>query len=461
MQLRGWFLVIGALAGGVALSACGAKTVVVPAVTAPRYPEFVRATVPVEMSASPAAAAEERAWRFLQSGDLDAAERETAAALLATPAFYPADITRGYVDVARRRGDEAIVYFDRALALRPEEKAAFVGRGHALLVLHRDEEALDAFTTALAQDPTLADVGRRVEVLRLQVVQQRVALARNAVREGDFTEAREVYRDAIGRSPESGFLHHELADVERDHGDGDQAIVHYRRAAELDAGDVDALVDLAEMLDARNDFEGAMRAYDEALAAGAPIELTAKRDALRLRAEVAGLPVEYRAIESTPQLTRSDLAALIGFRLPALLQGATRRDIGVVTDVRGHWAESWMLAVAGAGFMDVFDNHTFQPRTVVRRVDFAQVVTRLLNRLAELAPAEAASWRNARGDFSDLVSTHLAYPAASIAVASGVMTLAGPREFQPNRIVTGADAVESIRRLRALVDLVPGGVRRQ
>ena len=39
--------------------------------------------------------------------------------------------------------------------------------------------------------------------------------------------------------------------------------------------------------------------------------------------------------------------------------------------------------------MEPFANHAFQPRTVVRRVDIAQVVARLLARVAAVNPAKA------------------------------------------------------------------------
>ena len=43
----------------------------------------------------------DRAWTFLQAGDLKNAEREFATALKTTPAFYPAEIGLGYVELAR------------------------------------------------------------------------------------------------------------------------------------------------------------------------------------------------------------------------------------------------------------------------------------------------------------------------------------------------------------------------
>jgi len=52
--------------------------------------------------------------------------------------------------------------------------------------------------------------------------------------------------------------------------------------------------------------------------------------------------------------------------------------------------------------------------------------------------------------FSDLSPSHLAYPAASVAVAAGVLKTAGENGFQPARPVTGAEAIEAVSKIEAL-----------
>ena len=79
--------------------------------------------------------------------------------------------------------------------------------------------------------------------------------------------------------------------------------------------------------------------------------------------------------------------------------------------------------------MEPFANHAFQPRAVVRRIDLAQAVGRLLARVAAANPARAQAWESARLKFADLAAGHLAYPAASVAVAAGVMKTAGRRQL--------------------------------
>jgi tetratricopeptide (TPR) repeat protein len=439
-------------------TACAEKTAVVavPTPTAPHFPDFVRPAVPPDLVLLPAANNSERAWQFLQAGDFHNADREVAAALKLTAGFYPAETTGGYVQLAQKDARDALTRFDRALSRRSNYAPALAGKADALVALNREGEAIDALQAALTADPSLTDLARRIEVLRFRAVERDVNTARQAAQSGKTDEALRAYRTAIDHSPETGFLYRERGVVEREHGDRDAALADFRKAVSLDSSDAASLVEIADLLDARGDVDAALKAYDDALAVEPNERVEAKRNLLVTRAEAARLPADYRAIESAAQITRGDLAALIGVRLAALLQVTRARDAGVMTDIRGHWAESWILAVTRAGVLDPSANHTFQPRAVVRRVDLAQAMTRLLAKVAVVAPAQAKAWANARGRFTDIAAGHLAYPAAATAVAAGVLTAAPDGSFQPTRVVTGAEAIEAIERLRTMANVSSG-----
>ena len=437
------------------LSACAPKIVSAPVVTAPKFPDFMRPAVPSAMANSPAAASASRGWSFLQAGDLKTAEREFAAALKIAPAFYPAETSLGFVELARKDAKAALAHFDRALDLNPQhdDVAAFLGRGQALLALNRDAEALAAFEAALAADPSQAELGRRVEVLKFRSVEQGLARARDAARGGRLDEAAHAYTAAIASSPDSAFLYRERAGVERLSGDADAALADFRTSAALDPGDAKSISQIGELLEARGDFEGAAKAYADASAIEPTAELDKRLEDIRAKSALARLPAEYRSIEQAAQVTRADLAALIGIRLASLLPAARRGDAALITDARNHWAATWIMAVARAGIMEPFANHAFQPRTVVRRTDLAQASARLLARIAAQNPGRAKGWESARLKFSDLSASHLAYPAASVAVAAGVMKTIGESGFQPSRAVTGAEAIAAIQRIESLAGL--------
>ena len=438
-----------------AFSACAPKIVPAPVVTTPKFPEYAQPPVPPSFAGGAAALLESRGWAFFQSGDLKTAEREFSAALHAAPEFYPAETSLGYLELARKDPKAALPHFDRALELSPQhaDVPALLGRGESLLALSREPEALAAFSAALAADPSLTDLARRVEVLKFRNAEQGIARARDAARAGRLEEAVQAYTTAIAASPESPFLYRELAAVERQKGDLDAALEHFRRASALDPGDARSLAQIGEILESRGDTIGAQEAYTRSLAIEPNAEVEKHVADLRARAELARLPAEYRAIDDAPQLTRADLAALIGIRLAPLLQGGRRGDAALITDVRNNWAATWIVAVARAGVMDPFANHVFQPRTLVRRVDLAQAIGRLLARVETQSPGRTKDWQSARLRFSDLSAGHLAYPAASMAVAAGVLKTEENNAFRPSKVVTGAEAIDAIEKVGALAGL--------
>jgi S-layer family protein len=113
------------------------------------------------------------------------------------------------------------------------------------------------------------------------------------------------------------------------------------------------------------------------------------------------------------------------------------------------------MAVVRAGVIDPYDNHTFQPNGIVRRSDLALAMSRLLSRASAGRPAQARAWESARLKFSDLQPGHLAYPAASIVVAAGVMKTGADNAFQPQQIVNGPEAVAAVVRVEAIAASLP------
>jgi tetratricopeptide (TPR) repeat protein len=429
-------------------AACAPVLAPAPVVTAPRHPEFVFPATPPEFASKDLVLRQQRGWQFLQAGDSRGARREFGAAVKLNPGFYPADAGMAYVSLADRDLSDALARFERVLRRAPRYVPALVGRGDALAAAGRIEDAVRSFDAALAVDGSLADVRRRVDVMALRSQQEALGEARQAAEAGLYDEAAQAYERAIARSPESAFLYRELAGVERRRGAAAAALKHLRRATTLEPSDARAWLQIGEVLEEQGNFAGAVEAYSRAEAVD-PSEDTAARIArARSGAELAALPEAYRAISSTPQVTRGEVAALVGVRFRALLAAVPAGDV-VLTDVRNHWAAAWIMAVVRAGVMDPYPNHTFQPRGLVRRLEMAQVVSRVLELAAAGRPGLSRGWEAAAPRIADLPQSHLGYPAAAASVATGVMPLADGL-FRPARPLSGEDAVGIVNRLEGL-----------
>lgn len=411
-----------------------------------KYPDFV---YPRAIGATAQqAAAIERGWRFLQNDDLPNAEREFASALKAVPDSVPARTGEGYVALARQDYRRGLDQFELALRTAPVYPPALVGKGQALLSMDRDAEARAAFEMALKADPSLSNLSARIEVLRFREIQGLIAAAREAMNAGRLDDARSTYQRALAATPDSAVLYRELGIVERRRGDAAAALAQFTHATALDPSDAVAWEQTGELLEERGDFGGAETAYRNAANADPAGGYDRKAEAAAAKGRDARLPAEFRALPSSMRITRGDLAALIGIRLADLLRIAPATPV-VTTDIAGHWAAPWISQVVATGVMPAFDNHTFQPRAALRRVDLAEAVSRLVRLMARTRPALQARLA-ARPTVADMNASHLNYPAVAVAVSADVLPLLDGGRFDIERPVSGAEAIAAVDRLRAL-----------
>lgn len=414
---------------------------------APKHPDFMFPAAP-EGTLPAQAGRLDRGWQYLQLDDLRNAEREFAAALKQQAGFYPADAAGAYVALARGNEAEALTRFDRALAANSEYVPALVGRGRALLGLDRVGDALVSFEAALAKDASLTDLKSRVDVLRFRATQDMLGRAKAATEGRRWDEAKAAYQQAIAASPDSAFLYRDLAAVEQKAGDAVAALEHYRKAVDLDASDARSWAAIGGLLEANDDVAGALAAFERARAVDPAEVPEASVARLRARAALLKLPAEYRAIPGNAGVARGEIAALIGIRLESLVARTKPRQL-IITDIRTHWAQQWINAVARAGIMDPLPNYEFQPELRVRRGELALTVSRLLAVIGAARPDLQKKWQGAKVAVADVPAGHLSYPYVSQAVAAGVMPLTNGN-FELLRSVSGAEAIEIIGRLESL-----------
>lgn len=455
LTIGGVLLALTALAA----PACKPKPIPPPAApAAPAYPSYEVPELVEPMPALPAAvrARYDEGWATLQAGRPAEAAAIFAQVQHSTPAFYPALAARGYALLAAKDLAGSAASFDAALKARPGYLPALAGRADALIAANRGIEAIAALEALIAADPQRTAARTRLETLRLQVIEGLVTEARAARQRGDLDAARALWTRAVEASPDSADFLRELAAVERQAGQLDAALTHARGALLLDESDAATNALVGDIEAARGNLKPALEAFQKAVARDPKPEYRTRITELERRIDLAGLPEPFRAIPTRPAVTRGDLAALLGVRLERLLGGAKNEPIPLMTDVRNHWAQRWILDVARAGVMEVFPNHTFQPAVAVRRADLARVAGLVYARARVADPVSAARWRGAvKVDITDLAADNTVREAADLAVAAGVMGLDPGGAFSATRVVSGAEATTAVDRMATLVGARP------
>ena len=446
------FTVLLSIALAATVSACVKKNAPTPPTpSAPGYPQYPMPDVPATLRVTPELrTAHTHAWDLLQSGDAKGAEREFTAILRGTPAFYPGETGLGFALLAEKNYKPAAARFTSALAQNDRYLPALQGQANVQLAQGDEVGAIASFERILAIDPKQEMVRSRLDLLRFRQVQSLIEAGRKARDAGRLEDAQTNFERALTLSPSSAVIFHELAAVETARGALDQAEGHARRAIQLDPADAEGYASLGAILETRGQLRDAAAAYTSAIKIDPRPAWKAKVDALSDKADMAAVPAEFRSLGTAPTVTRAQLAALVGIRLEAVLDKVPQRVTAVATDVRGHWAEPWILPVTQAGVMDVYPNHTFQPGSTVLRSDLARVVSQCLTIIAAQRQTDLVKWRAAHPTFPDLPSTNVYYGFAALAVSAGAMSPTDDNRFAPRSPATGEQVIAAVTRLQQI-----------
>jgi tetratricopeptide (TPR) repeat protein len=116
----------------------------------------------------------------------------------------------------------------------------------------------------------------------------------------------------------------------------------------------------------------------------------------------------------------------------------------LATDIKGHWAESWLNEIIAIDGMETFPDHTFHPDAKVTRADFAG----FLQHIMVLKTGDQSILTKYLGEtshFPDMRSDNWAYNAAVLCVERGILKTKMDGSFAPMEHVSGADALLAIR----------------
>ncbi len=402
---------------------------------------------PAELPASEQAAFD-RGWQSLLSGRLDAAASDIEPLARRYGKSPEIAAAAGFLDLRLGEPQDAERKFQTALREEPELGPAQSGYFLVALQQGNEERAFERLLRLEKSFPHHDLVDRYGATLRANVAEARLDSARELMRERKYDQAAREYLRALEVAPQAGALYLEAAEAELEAGYPERAVVHAGRAAELEPTNADAHRMLGEACYRNDDFAGAARALAAASALRPEdAELRVRLEAVERSLRETTLPEEYLGIRDSGRLTREQLAALLYVDLREAFDASTMRNNVIATDVAESWASPYILRTVGAGVLEVFPNHTFQPNAFVSRLELASA---LFHTLENLAPEAFESARASSGapEFADLARQNPGYEAAALSVGLGLLAPGEGSSFEPRRIVTGQEAASAVAALR-------------
>jgi tetratricopeptide (TPR) repeat protein len=376
-------------------------------------------------------------WASLRAGDPVAAPLADDSAAGAT--------LEGFRQLRMGDAGAARAAFDLALSDAAAPAAAAYGMGLVARSQGQTQVARQWFDRALQMDPTLARADLAARRLSLDGLGALLSRAEALEDAGDLEAAAAEYRAAIEAAPWAAGSYVRLADLRGRTGGGSAAVPVLEEGRRRTA-DAPVLLDLlAEAYLRQERFADASEVLDR-LVDLRPDDATARERAAdaRARYEEAVLPQEYRSLASREVVTREELAAALAINLQGLRPPEDSARGTIIADVGDRWSAPFVQRMVDWRILDIYQNNTFWPEMEVRRSMLVEAAWRVLQNVgaADSAP---------RVQIQDPPPEHLLYRPVQAVVGLGIMEPRGDGDFDLLDVVSGAEVLETVRRLAAVV----------
>jgi tetratricopeptide (TPR) repeat protein len=191
------------------------------------------------------------------------------------------------------------------------------------------------------------------------------------------------------------------------------------------------------------------------------------------QAAVAGQSPELKKIAQQKEVTRADVAVLFVTELPLekIFRKSPRKDAMTFTPPSGgimgkketaptaptavaadvpdnHWAKSFIDQALQTGIIEKFPDETFRPDATVNRGEFAKLIEHFLVKAYD-DPGIETQFFGSVSPFSDILNTAPVFNAVMQVSSRGIMPGYEDGTFQILKAVSGPEALNIIRNLKA------------
>ncbi len=197
------------------------------------------------------------------------------------------------------------------------------------------------------------------------------------------------------------------------------------------------------------------------------------RDLADYQAAVAGQSPELKKIARQKQISRADVAVLFVTELPldkifrtttvkeevkfkapgqktmGKKEEVNKGELQVASDVAStHWAKSFISEALARGIIEKFPDGTYHPDENVNRAEFARLIEHFMVKAWD-DPGLATKFFGQTSPYSDVLNTSPIFNSIMVVSSRNVIPGFDNGTFQPLNNVTGTEALNIIRNLKA------------
>jgi Tfp pilus assembly protein PilF len=390
----------------------------------------------------------EEVWENLRQGRGDKAQKLISKLGTESPFYYAG---MGYASLLLNRISDSENYFKHALQNYPDMTMAHIGLAQVYQKAGKDDLAFIEFREILKREENNTWAQQSYEILKERKTQESLDEAKTYLAHQDMEKSKEAFLKALYYSPQSTAAHLSLAEIFKKENNLKNALVHLKAASTIEPDNKSILNVYAETLYQAEDYPRSLEVYERLL------DLEPENDniqtrvkALKNRLGIFELPSQYDAIPASEAITKEEVAALIEVKFKDTLD-EPKTQPPIIIDISTSWASKYILRAASLGLLDVYANHTFQPKKIFTRAEMADVLNKLINYLKRKNYVFISQIPPEKIQISDVSPDNYYYQPILRIISYGIMNLSADRTFNPDLPVSGQEAIRLLDIILTLI----------
>ena len=173
-------------------------------------------------------------------------------------------------------------------------------------------------------------------------------------------------------------------------------------------------------------------------------------ETIKNRLGIFKLPSQYDSIQFSEAVLKEEIAALLSVKFKNIID-ETKGKPPIIIDISTSWASQFILHTTSLGILDVYPNHTFQPKKIITRAEMAEVLFRLVEHLKRKKYSFIQQIPPDRIQITDVSPGNYYYRPILLIVSYDIMDLSRNRKFNPDQAVSGQETIRLIELILALI----------
>lgn len=390
----------------------------------------------------------EDAWSNLKQGKGKKAEKIISKLGTESPFYY---VGLGYASFLLNKLPESEKFFKEALKIYPEMTLVHLGLAQVYQKTGRDDLNFVQLREVLKREPDNPWAEQTYETLKNRKTKEALNSAKAYLAHKDTEKSKEAFLIALYYSPQSTEAHLALADIYRKENNIKSALIHLKAANSNEPKNKNILIIYGETLFESEEYPRSLEIYEKLLDFEPENKKIKSRiETIKNRLGIFELPSQYDAILTSEAISKEEIAALLAVKLKDFLEQPSAQP-PIIIDIGTSWASKYILKTASLGILDVYSNHTFQPKKIVTRAEMAGILLRLIDCLKRKGSKFIRQLPLDKIQISDVSPQNYYYQPIIQIVSYDIMTLSSDRVFNPDLPLSGQ---ESIRLLDIILTLI-------